>query len=201
MKKWLIVVIALAFACSAANAQTETLFNNARVKGGFAGPIFQWGLSNDLGTYTGGGAGIVVGNMFFGGYGLGNIDFKDFIETGDVQSIKLAHGGFWIGGNVPTRKLVHLYSSAKIGWGALEINVNDPNLDYYDLDKVFVLNPEVGIELNVTRWFRVGGTVGYQYVNGVNANQIFTDKDFRGYTAGLTLRFGWFGGDRKWENN
>jgi hypothetical protein len=201
MKQFIFSLSAILLLTSGLQAQvqqSEALFDHARVRGAFAAPLFEWGLNNDLGSATGGGAGIVIDNMFIGAYGLGSIDFQDFIETGDIQSVKLAHGGFWIGGNWPSHKLLHFYSSAKVGWGALDIEVDDPFLTYRDLDKVFVLTPEIGLELNLTRWMRLSGTVGYRYLNGVNANQAFSNEDFRGTTAGITLRIGWFGRPNPW---
>ena len=199
MKKSIFISLAMFLLCSGIQAQeSETLFNNARVVGGFGGPLFEWGITNDIGHATGGGGGIIVDNVFIGAYGLGSIDFQDFFETGEIESVKLAHGGLWLGGSWPTHKLVHLYGSAKVGWGALDIRIDDPNQYYEDIDKVFVLSPEIGVELNLTKWMRLSGTVGYRYLNGVNNGQAFTNDDFRGYTAGVTLRFGWFGNPRQW---
>lgn len=185
-------------AWSGLQAQHETLFNQARVVGAFGGPITEYGLGNDLNTSVGGGGALVINSFFIGGYGLASVDFNQLYENGDVDVLDIGHGGFWLGGTYQPHSLVHMYGSARLGWGAINIDLND-NVPYRELDKIFVATPEIGVELNVTRWFRLAGTVGYRYVTGVNENRGFTGDDFSGAIAGVTLRFGWFG--RRRSNN
>lgn len=178
-------------------AQHETIFNNARVVGGFGGPLIEFGLNNDLNTAYGGGGGIVIGSAFIGGYGLGAVDLNAVIDGQDINNIELAHGGFWLGYTYKPYKLVHLFSSAKIGWGA--VNIDPDRFDPFDReinDQIFVLTPELGIELNVFKWFRVGGAVGYRWVSGTNGDADYNDEDFSGAVTTMTFRFGWFGNKR-----
>ncbi len=179
------------------NAQHETLFGNARVVGGFGAPIIEWGLGNDLTTSVGGGGALVIDNFFIGGYGMGSIDFESLIQDEDIERIELGHGGFWLGYTLAPYKIVHLYTSARIGWGGVGIDVTPGSSFPRDVDNVFVFTPELGLELNVAKWFRVAGTVGYRFVDGVNENLGFYEKDtFNGYLGNLTFRFGWFGWNR-----
>jgi len=179
-------------------AQHETIFNNARVVGGFGGPLIEFGLNNDLNTSYGGGGGVVIGSAFIGGYGMGSVDLGDIIDGQDVENIEIGHGGFWLGYTYKPYKLVHLFSSAKIGWGA--VNIDPDNFDPFDDDSfddnIFVLTPELGLELNVFKWFRVGGTVGYRWVSGTDGDGVYDDGDFSGAVSTVTFRFGWFGNDR-----
>ncbi len=178
-------------------AQHETIFNNARVVGGFGGPIIEFGLNNSLNTSYGGGGGIVIGNAFLGGYGMGTLDLNAVIDGQDIDNIELGHGGFWLGYTYKPYKLVHLFSSAKIGWGA--VNINPDNFNPFNepiSDNVFVLTPELGLELNVFKWFRVAGGVGYRWVNGTDGKGAYNDEDFSGAVTTLTFRFGWFGNQR-----
>jgi hypothetical protein len=198
--KNLIVVAFLAFFATAGMAQHETIFGSARVVGGFGGPIIEFGLSNDIGNAIGGGGGIVINNFFFGGYGMGTVDFEALIDD-ELTEIGLGHGGFWLGSTYRPHKVLHLYGSARIGWGAIEIPVDQPDVRFEELDKVFVVTPELGVELNVTRWFRLGATVGYRILQGANEANGYTNNDFQGAVAGLTLRFGWFGSHRDRDRN
>ncbi len=179
-----------------AMAQHETIFSNAKVVGGFGGPITEFGLGNGLTTSYGGGGAVVIGGAFLGGYGLSSFNLNEVIRNNTFDQIELAHGGFWVGYTYQPYKLVHLFSSAKIGWGAVNISTN--NFDPFDQrsDQVFVMTPELGLELNVFKWFRVAGTVGYRWVNGTNGDGQYTDEDFSGAISTLTLRFGWFGNKR-----
>jgi len=176
-------------------AQEQTLFDNARVVGGFGGPIVEIGLGNELSTAVGGGGGLVINSFFLGGYGMGSFDFSTLTdEDSDLEGLELGHGGVWLGFSVPGRKLIHFYGSARIGWGALNIRFEDARFD--DLDNVFVMTPEVGLELNLTHWFRLAATAGYRLVDGANTDLGYTNDDFSGALAGITLRFGGFGGNR-----
>lgn len=196
MKKYFFILMAC-LAAATMTAQQETLFGHARVVGGFGGPIVEMGLSNDLNTSVGGGGGIVINSFFLGGYGLGSVDFQRLFDQGDVEVLDIGHGGLWLGGTFKPFKLLHIYGSSRIGWGAINVELDNSNVSYDDLDKIFVLTPEIGIELNITRWFRVAGTAGYRWVDGVNENRGYKNEDFSGSVATLTFRFGWFG-SRRW---
>jgi hypothetical protein len=198
MQKQLLFFAVLLTSSIGLQAQHETLFNQARVVGAFGGPITEYGLSNDLSTSVGGGGALVINSFFIGGYGLASVDFDQLYDEGDVDVLDIGHGGFWLGGTYQPHRLVHMYGSARLGWGAINIDLNG-NTPYRELDKIFVATPEIGLELNVTRWFRLAGTVGYRYVTGVNEDRGLKGEDFSGAMAGVTLRFGWFG--RRRSNN
>ena len=197
MMRQLIILSVLCFCGLTGWSQHETIFGKAHVVGGFGAPLFEWGLNNDMSTGIGGGGGVVIDNFFFGGYGIANLDFEGLIEGDDIDQLDIAHGGFWLGLSVPTHKLVHLYTSARIGWGAVDIKLDDPQQDFEDVDKIFAVTPEIGLEVNLTRWFRAVGAVGYRWVDGTNEARGYTDDDFSGAVASLTLRFGWFGNYRR----
>jgi hypothetical protein len=192
MKNSFFFIAFLLLTTGALSAQHETLFNQARVVGAFGGPITEYGLGNGLNTSVGGGGALVINSFFIGGYGLASVDFEKLYDNGDVDVLDIGHGGFWLGGTFQPYRLLHVYGSAKLGWGAINIDLND-NTPYRDLDKIFVATPEIGVELNVTRWFRLAGTVGYRYVTGVSETLGLRDEDFSGAIAAVTLRFGWFG--------
>jgi hypothetical protein len=196
MKKIFLTFLAIGL-WIASQAQHETLFNNARVVGGFGAPIVEMGLNNDLTTSVGGGGAIVIDNFFIGGYGMGSVDFESLIETEEIRQIDLGHGGFWLGYTLAPHNLFHLYTSARIGWGGVGIDVRDEPGRNDDFDNVMVFTPEAGIELNLASWFRVAGTVAYRHVEGVNESLGFYEDDsFNGAMVNLTFRVGWFGWNR-----
>ncbi len=192
MKKLLFTVL-LSLIGLTVFAQHETLFGRSRVVGGFGGPIMEWGLNNDLNTSIGGGGGVIIDNFFLGGYGLGSVDYTQLLDHGDIDQLDIGHGGFWLGFQVPSHKLIHLYGSARLGWGAINVQFDDPTQNYSDVDKIFVMTPEAGLELNIARWLRVSGTIGYRWVDGVSTNNGYREDDFDGWVAGMTIRFGGFG--------
>lgn len=174
--------------------QTETLFGHARVVGGFGAPIIEWGLNNDLSTSVGGGGAIVIDEFFIGGYGIGSIDFEQLLDDGTVDRLELGHGGFWLGYAIGSFNVLHLHLGGRIGWGAVNVDLTDNNIRYSDLDRVFVMTPEAGLELNVTKWFRLSGGIGYRWVQGIDENNIALEQDaLDGLVATLGVKFGWFG--------
>lgn len=196
MKNALLLLAAILWVV-AANAQTETLFGKAKVVGGFGAPIYEVGLNNKLGVSVGGGGGVVINSFFIGAYGLGSTDFTGLVNgQHDIKKLDIGHGGLWLGFAFPSRRLIHLYTSARIGWGAVDVNFNDPQLDFRDVDQIFVATPEIGLELNIARWLRVAGTAGYRFVNGTRTNTSYSDKTFSGGIAGVTVRIGGFGRNR-----
>ena len=64
-------------------------------------------------------------------------------------------------------------------------------------DVAVVLVPEAGLELNVTRWFRMTGSIGYRFVDGFDGAGQVGKKDLNAPIFALGMRFGWFGGGRK----
>lgn len=170
----------------------ETLFGNINHIGGFGGPMIEVSsINGQTVADVGGGGALILDNFFFGGYGLGtdapNIEIG--LENFDID---FGHGGLWFGFVTPNHKLMHFYSSFKLGWG--EANLIDKDGDKLFSDNILVLTPEAGIELNLTRWFRLGFTGGYRFVNGVNDLPAgLTNDSFSSPFGALTFRFGGFG--------
>lgn len=177
-------------------AQHETFFSNTRLSGAFGAPIIEIGFNNGMSTAVGGGGAIVFSDFFIGAYGLASGDFQGLLDNNDLDRLDIGHGGLWLGFTPRTYSLIHFYSSARIGWGALDIDLRDGGVRYSDLDKVFVLTPEIGLEANVTKWLRLSGTIGYRWVRGVQDNGFVKNKDFTGSITSITLRIGWFGNRR-----
>ncbi|MCB0689718.1 MAG: outer membrane beta-barrel protein [Saprospiraceae bacterium] len=175
-------------------AQHETLFSRARVMGGFGGPLLEF--SNIKGDYTtsmGGGGGLIIDNLFIGFYGIGSLDHLQYnIDNEDDFRMDLAHGGLWLGYTPYSFKMIHPYVSTKIGWGFADIR-NDPFRINSNGDAIFAFTPEVGMELNLTKFFRINATLGYRMISDVDQLPDYSNKDFSSLTGQITFRFGWFG--------
>lgn len=177
-------------------AQDETLFKNAEVIGGFGGPIVEFSqINGEVGTDVGGGGALILNNFFIGGYGMGTT-FPEIKVENKNYTIDFGHGGFWLGYAHRSPKLVHLYGSARLGWGGIQLK-EDPDQDdefaKYD-DAIFVLTPELGVELNVTQFFKIAATGGYRWVADVDGLPGELDSSsFSSPVGTLTFRFGGFG--------
>lgn len=177
-----------------AQKEEQILFRNARVMGGFGGPIVSWSHTNNrTGFGVGGGGGVVFEQFFIGLFGMAET-FEN-VTIGQPQ-LATGYGGLWLGVTTPSHKLVHAYLSAKLAGGSVGVtNFKDDWPDEHNWeDLTFVAIPEAGVEVNVARWMRVGGSVGYRFVSGFEGWGSYGKKDLNAPVLNLTLRFGWFSG-------
>lgn len=193
MKNLLFTICLVFVAFAATFAQDQTLFGSNKVTGGFGAPIFEYStVDGDFGTATGGGGAVVLQNFFLGGFGMGGNFGNKTIDNVRYRT-ELGYGGLWLGYVYPTEKLIHLYSSVKLGWGGASLDPRDEERDQESIsDAIFVVTPELGIELNVFNWFRIAGTAGYRVVGGLEGLPQLSNEDFSNFNFGLTLRFGKF---------
>lgn len=170
----------------------ETLFGNINHIGGFGGPMIEVSsINGETVADVGGGGALILDNFFFGGYGMGT-DAPNITIGLETFDIEFGHGGLWFGFVAPPNKLAHVYSSFKLGWG--ETNLLDGDGDKVFSDNVLVLTPEVGVELNITSWFRLAFSGGYRFVDGSNNLPAgLNDDSFSSPFGALTFRFGGFG--------
>lgn len=197
MKKFLAIVLSLL--CVQLYAQEETLFSDLEVIGAFGGPLIEIGsINGEVGADVGGGGALVLNDFFLGGYGMGT-DYPEYSiaegpDAGDYN-IKFKHGGLWFGFTQRQFKLVHFYSSVKLGWGRTQLR-EDRETRY--TDRIFALVPEAGIELNVAPFFKIGFTGGYRWVNGIDKLPGLGNEDFSSPVGIINFRFGGFGNTGDW---
>lgn len=211
MKKTILITLLGVLTMNLFAQKDETIFNRSNRVGFFLSTGSDFGINNkDFNSTVNGGGAIILGDMFIGAYGTAGANFDQLIWDEEIRSIDLAHGGLWLGFNAMQHKMLHPIASVKVGWGAVDINFDE--LENYDfdpeseeswnirdndaLDNVFVSTPEIGLELNLTRFLRVSGTVGYRWVKGVDAASRYDVDSFDGVLGNVTLKLGWFGKNR-----
>lgn len=186
------------------SAQHEALFDDISSFGAFGGPILEFSsINGQLVADVGGGGALILDEFFIGGYGMGT-DYPEVIFETEIDGelteidadIDFGHGGLWFGYVRDIERKMHLYSSLKVGWGRADLEHDIADLPS---DRLFVLTPEIGIELNMTKFFRVGLTGGYRIVNGVSRLPGLDNQDFSSPTVGITFRFGGFGSYWDWD--
>ncbi|MEN0003639.1 MAG: hypothetical protein AAF798_05835 [Bacteroidota bacterium] len=185
-------------------AQHESIFDDIDFIGGFGGPLIEVGsINGEIGADVGGGGALILNNYFLGGYGMGT-DYPEFeINEGELfgnYEIDFGHGGLWFGYTHKQDKLVHLFLSTKVGWGSARLEGLDQQEQRFR-DRVFVLTPEVGIEFNVTRFFKIGLTGGYRWVNGISVLPTLNNSDFNSPVGIINFRFGGFGDYEDWDDD
>ncbi len=198
MKKLHLIITFLMVTTCLIAQRDQTIFNASSRVGGFGGPIFEFselGQGADFETARGGGGGLIVGDFFVGGYGIGDISLREIIDN-ETATIDIGHGGLWLGVVPLQHYALHPYTSLRFGWGAADIRFE--NNRFSTNDRFFVIHPEAGIEVNIFRWFRVAGTAGYQWYNGLDDSPQVESLDLNNFRFGLTLRFGGFGRKKNW---
>lgn len=151
---------------------------------GFGGLLCETSsINKSIGVSLGAEGALIFNNMFFiGGYATGLTtnhyinDLGDSLYYGKPLRVNFSHAGFLAGVVIMPKKRVHLSVSSRFGWGHIYLtekynysfiyNVNS-SLDYTN-DKVFVIIPQVELEVNITPWLKFNLGVGYRYVSGIN---------------------------------
>ena len=179
----------------------NTLFNQEGLRiSGFGAPIVEISeLNGKTGTSLGVGGGLMLNNFFIGVYGMGSLHgLVANLDQDEPIDVWLTHGGIWTGLDIAPNELVHLTTSFRAGWGVALYNIEEDLSDYEFDDQVVVLTPEIGIELNMTKFFKIALTGGYRWVQDVDAPG-YSSEDFDSPVGSITFKFGSFR-DRRWNH-
>jgi hypothetical protein len=65
------------------------------------------------------------------------------------------------------------------------------NQDAGRFDAFLFAQPEIALNANVTRWLRLGASVGYRFTGGVSRFGL-SESDLNGIVAGGSIQIGWF---------
>jgi hypothetical protein len=200
MKKILISIVLICLITDI-NAQSDE-FQTIRSKSGitisgFGGPMMSFTqIGGDFAHMMGGGGGIIINDFFFGGYGMGKTNelvFKNDITLSNVMVF--GHGGFWFGYTMFGNKAIHPVIHTQVGWGAISQFQKDWQTavitpEPLSTDQVFVLAPTAELELNFSRFFRLGGGMSYSFVYNTDGPYTFADFAKPGFF--ISFKFGYF---------
>ena len=178
------------------NAQDKTLMNsiNSDKKiSVFGGPIVSAvPMNSTYGVGFGGGVGLVIDNFFIGAFGMGNVLENTTINSSNMlHDIEIGYGGLWLGYSFKDEWLVHPYVSLRSGLGTLELYHSSNDEMNFLFERIAVVSPEVGLEVNIIKQLKLAGTVGYRWMNNLD-NNLLIGADYNGLLGSITLRFGGF---------
>ncbi|MCK5068260.1 MAG: hypothetical protein KAR16_12500 [Bacteroidales bacterium] len=197
MKKVIFLALMLATTITVFSQEKEfqTIFDNQDLRiSGFGGPFMQFtSVAGDFGHMMGGGGAVLLNNFFFGGYGLGLTNaIPDYVNQNPTDRLTLGHGGFWLGYSLFGDKPIHITFSSMIGWGEFGV-MQDIGTYPFVRDKIFVFSPTVEVELNLTRYFRIGAGASYNLYTMVDESMHgYTNSDLSAPAGFLSFKFGWF---------
>ncbi len=209
MKRFAAALLVL-LAAEGAQAQMKTLISGEVEHGGFGGPVVKASqVMGNSAVFVGGRGGWIVNHRYVlggGGYGMasrmdarGEAEAFYLDEDGMREDLTLqfGYGGVefeWIG---RPDNLIHYSFYTLIGAGGVTyVEKDDDNgrNDRHDSDRsdaVFVMEPAVNGEINVTEWFRIALGVSYRHVTDVDLVGV-DDADLSGVSGALTFKFGKF---------
>jgi hypothetical protein len=205
MKKEIIFLsfLIIPLLASAQDEEFKTIFHK---KGegfkisGFAAPIMNFtAIDNDFVLMMGGGCGVMLGNVFLGGYGVGKTNetpYNSNIENDDNKyNLGMGHGGFWFGYIIRPKKAIHLSLSSQIGWGAISKKQKLPEDENITIEShsITVITPIIEVEYNISRFLKIGTGATWAYVSGSRLSETnYTSKDLSKPSFFLSFKFGWF---------
>lgn len=164
----------------------ETLFgsnglNLSGAWGGWTTSMTKFG--DDFAVLTGGFGGLEFGRTFLVGWGnyklINDVEFSAFPS----RDFEMRYNGLMIGYMLKADKAIHPTFNILAGKGKVELS------DANDTDKIFVVQPSVGIELNVLRWFHIDLQGGYRFVTDTDITGL-TDTDLSAPYGEIKLKFG-----------
>lgn len=198
-----LVVVLILFAFTAVSvAQEQTLLKSDEGGGGFGAAVFKYTSIKDQGAIMfGGRGGWVINHSLLIGGGIYSIVSKVDAQEGVLPlegplNVDLSYFGLETEYIIKPADLWHFTTYIFVGAGSTRYvkdvgSVFKSSEQSGESDIVFVTEPAVNVELNITNWFHVNTGLSYRLVTGVNQPGL-ESSDFSGITGTLAFKFGKF---------
>lgn len=190
-------VLSLAPSLQAQNNQT-LLGDRPNLRwGAFGGPVFKLSqVAGDGVLFSGARGGVILNRRW--SFGVGAYSMVDWtvdrsftLQAGDITSRELSYGGFEAEFVSRPGRLLHLTVSTLVGAGETSYLLAQELSALRPATHVFVVEPALNAELNLTRWFRTSVGVGYRFVGG-STLPLASNRSLSAGTATVTFKFGRF---------
>jgi len=220
MKKTILILFTILFVVVTASGQEEltekqkkskkytddemqTLFGNQRSNGGYGAFWLGYSIIDDRHAMQFGARGSwVIQHSFalgFGGTGFINEYHYDAALDREVF-LTGGYGGLYVEPIIYPNSPVHLAFPILIGAGGVSfVSYDDPNRDnnfIEDYDTFMIIEPSAEIEMNLTRFMRIGLGVTYRlpyrFNVGSSGSGYASAESIKGLSYNLTFKFGSF---------
>ncbi|HNX56156.1 MAG TPA: hypothetical protein PKO30_11270 [Prolixibacteraceae bacterium] len=199
---FILIFIGLGVLCASAQENTDnqisTIFSKNRSNGGYGALSFGYTQIDGKDAFLMGARGSWIINHSFA-IGLGGTSFINDVNYHNWRNNDLdynlagGYGGLYLEPILAHRLPVHISVPILFGVGAIA-QVED-HLDWtYDdtrSDVFLVFEPSVELEFNMTRHFRLAGTIGYRFTSKIDMANTNSDV-MEGANIGLVFKFGKF---------
>jgi hypothetical protein len=173
--------------------------SNDLAHGGFGGPqVKVTALAEQAALLVGGrGAWIIGHSLTIGGAGYGlptRVDAPQEAKgTATDAALSFGYGGFQVGYIFFPHDVIHFSGALLIGGGGVSIVERRGQSDSQTVDSaaLFVLEPEIAMEFNITRAVRGVVDLSYRYVSNSGIAGLSSSR-LGGPATGLAIAFGSF---------
>jgi hypothetical protein len=172
--------------------------------GGYGSVLMRGGaLHEDPALFVGARGGWLIGHrLLIGAGGMAQTLTVDAPvvatqEYPDIRHLEFAYGGGYFAYHLFPNEVVHPVASVLVGAGGLALSNrhfrSDSDEDSFETEAngVFVVEPELAAEINLTDFMRVQGLLSYRRVVGMNLPGMDND-DASGFNFGVAFSFGKF---------
>lgn len=178
--------------------QISTIFSRSHHNGGYGALSFGHTEIDGKDAFLMGARGSwVIDHSFAVGLGgcgfVNNVNYHNWLDNAINNDLAGGYGGIYLEPILAPKLPVHLSLPVLFGVGGIT-RINDNNPDYWDSDQqdvYFVFEPAVELEFNMTRHFRLAGTLGYRFTSKIEMAGVDPDM-LEGLNAGVIFKFGRF---------
>ncbi|HEY8344675.1 MAG TPA: hypothetical protein VIL66_05700 [Bacillota bacterium] len=190
--RFLAIALLIFLGAGQALAADEVLIGDDTENGGYGGPVVKFSqIHGETAVFWGAYGGWLINHTFLiggGAFGLTSEIAAPF--TSEKLYYDLGYAGLVLEYINNSHKLVHYTVGALIGIGTVGYDSQDSKRVYAD-DTIFVLEPGIGLELNITTSFRANLGLSYLHIDGVKLEGTKAE-DLSGATVSLSFKFGAF---------
>ena len=185
--------------------EIKTIFSKETKATGFgAFDMTFTGMNDGYALLLGGHGGLIFNKKVmvgFGGYGITTPVKFEGIDPSEPLELTGGYGGFVLGYVLAPREVFHASFPMIIGVGGMDVreadfryDINDPLINDRIENSIFVvIEPGAQMEINITRFFRLGVGLSYRFTEGVNLERNnITDEDTSGLAGNISFKFGGF---------
>lgn len=181
------------------NDQISTIFSKSRSNGGYGALSFGYSQIDGKDAFLMGARGSwIIDHSFaigLGGVGfINDVNYHSWNNSEINDNLAGGYGGLYLEPILAPKLPVHISVPVLFGIGGISrVQDNWDNWVYDDsMNDVFlVFEPAIELEFNVTRYFRLAGSVGYRFTSKVEMADVNPDI-LEGTNIGLIMKFGKF---------